>query len=179
LTGSRRDQRCPSAIISACPAIRCCAFVPNKRIIVNLDTFTLVAYENGQEKFKWKVSSGLDTAPTAPGIYQILNHDELAVGSGVELCGNNGCGQWEMYWFMGIYQISPGLINGFHGAVKLPNGDHQRNVGGRDTYGCIMSEDSNAKMLYDWAEDGTIVEIISNEFEPQSALGRQAKNVSL
>lgn len=155
--------------------------VPNKRIVVDLDRLLLVAYENGQQVFSWRVSSGRTEAPTSPGIYQILNHDEVAVGSGVELCGDNGCGQWEMYWFMGIYRVEGGVINGFHGAVRLPNGAllNNGNVGGRDTYGCIMSYNEDAKNLYDWAEKGTVVEIISSEFKPESSLGQQVLNASI
>lgn len=150
--------------------------VKNKRIVVDITTQSLVAYENGQQVFSWKISTGIPSAPTAPGIYQVLNHDELAFGSSYTLCGSQGCGQWKMYWFMGIYEVQPGLVNGFHGAVELPNGGYLGggNVGEPYTFGCVMSLDSNAKLLYDWAEDGTIVEILSHEFPPQSALAQQA-----
>ncbi len=150
--------------------------VPSKRIVVNLDTQYLKAYENGQEIFSWVISSGRDTAPTTPGIFQILSHNETALGSSFTLCGTQGCGQWTMYWFMGVYEVVPGLMNGFHGAVLLPNGGYLGggDVGTPTTFGCIMSLDSNAKLLYDWAEQGTIVEIISSEFPPQSDIGRMA-----
>jgi lipoprotein-anchoring transpeptidase ErfK/SrfK len=151
--------------------------VAYKRIIIDLDSRTLFAYENGQQVFNWRVSSGRENAPTSPGVYQILSHDELAIGSGVSLCGDdNACGVWKMHWFMGIYEVRPGLINGFHGAVELPNGAYLAggNVGGQDTFGCVMSENSNARILYDWAEPGTVVEIVSQEFQPRSQLGRQA-----
>jgi hypothetical protein len=143
---------------------------------VDIDTQSLVAYENGQRVFSWLISTGISSAPTSPGIYQVLNHDELAMGSSYTLCGSQGCGQWKMYWFMGIYEVQPGLVNGFHGAVELPNGGYLGggNVGEPYTFGCVMSLDANAKLLYDWAEDGTIVEIVSSEFPPQSALAQQA-----
>ncbi|MBZ0297302.1 MAG: peptidoglycan binding domain-containing protein [Anaerolineae bacterium] len=149
--------------------------VPNKRIIVDLSTQSLVAYENGQQVFNWLISSGMSSAPTSPGVFQVLSHDDVALGSSYTLCNSQGCGQWEMYWFMGIYEVVPGLMNGFHGAVLLPNGAYLGggNVGAPYTFGCIMSLDSNAKLLYDWAEEGTIVEIISSEFSPQSDLARQ------
>jgi hypothetical protein len=35
-----------------------------------------------------------------------------------------------------------------------------------------MSRSEDAQRLYEWAEDGTIVEIISSEFAPLSDLGR-------
>lgn len=150
--------------------------VPNKRIIVDLETQSLVAYENGQEVFRWLISSGMDSAPTTPGVFQILSHNEVALGSSYTLCGSEGCGQWEMYWFMGIYEVTPGLMNGFHGAVLLPNGAYLGggNVGQPYTFGCIMSLNENAEKLYKWAEIGTIVEIISREYPPQSELARRA-----
>ncbi|MBZ0304184.1 MAG: peptidoglycan binding domain-containing protein, partial [Anaerolineae bacterium] len=89
--------------------------VKNKRIVVDIPTQSLVAYENGQQIFSWKISTGISSAPTAPGTYQILTHDELAYGSSYTLCGSQGCGQWTMHWFMGIYEVQPGLVNGFHG----------------------------------------------------------------
>ncbi len=150
--------------------------VPTKRIVVNLNTQQMIAYENGQPVFQWAISSGISTAPTSPGIYQILSQQEQASGSSFTLCGERGCGQWEMYWFMGVYEVVPGLMNGFHGAVLLPDGTYLGggNVGAPFTFGCIMSEDSQAEQLYRWAEIGTVVEIVSNEFAPVSALGQLA-----
>lgn len=149
--------------------------VTNKRIIVNLDTQSMIAYENGQPVFEWQISSGMSSAPTFPGIYQILTHNEVALGSSYTLCSATGCGEWTMYWFMGIYETVPGLINGFHGAVLLPNGQYLGggNVGRPFTFGCVMSENENAEALFRWADIGTIVEIVSSEFQPQSGLGRQ------
>jgi LysM repeat protein len=148
--------------------------VRNKRIVVNLDTQSMVAYENGQEKFRWLISSGMDKYPTSPGIYQILGHEPEAAGGSFTMCGDAGCGQWTMYWFMGIYEVTPGLMNGFHGAVLLPGNRYLGggNVGSQYTFGCVMATNDNAKLLYDWADEGTIVEIISSEFAPQSDLGR-------
>lgn len=150
--------------------------VPNKRIVVDIDTQSLWAFENGQLVFQWQISTGIDSAPTSPGIYQILSHSETAVGSSIELCGSNSCGSWTMYWFMGIYEVSPGLVNGFHGRVVLPGGTLMGNgtVGRPFTYGCVMSVDSDAEQLYHWAEEGTMVEILSREFPPRSDLARLA-----
>ncbi len=150
--------------------------VPNKRIVIDLGQQSLVAYENDQEVFRWLISSGMSSAPTSPGIYQVLSHDEVAAGSSFTLCGSQGCGQWQMYWFMGIYEVTPGLMNGFHGAVLLPNGAYLGggNVGQPYTFGCIMSLNENAELLYQWAELGTVVEIISSEFPPLSDLAQEA-----
>ena len=151
--------------------------VVNKRIIVDLTYQRLTAYENGRPVFNWSIATGLKDNPTSPGIYQILTHDEIAHGSSFNLCGAQGCGQWKMNWFMGVYEVRPGLMNGFHGAVELPNGTYLNNglVGVPATFGCVMSVDDNARSLYDWAEVGTLVEIISPEYEPKSELALQAR----
>lgn len=150
--------------------------VPNKRIVVNLETQYLVAFENGRVKFEWPISSGVSNAPTSPGIFQVLSREEVTWGSSNQLCDDAGlvCGRWEMYWFMGIYEVIPGLVNGFHGAVLLPNGNYLGggSVGFPATFGCVMSQDDQAQLLYEWAEIGTVVEIISDEFAPMSDLGR-------
>jgi lipoprotein-anchoring transpeptidase ErfK/SrfK len=150
--------------------------IAHKRIIVDLDNQYLVAYENNQVVFEWSISSGLSNAPTSPGIYQILNHDEVAYGGSINYCDDITlvCGQWEMNWFMGIYEVIPGLLNGFHGSVLLPNGNTlgDAQIGTPVTFGCIMSSDEQAKLLYDWAEIGTVVEIISHEYKPYSDLAK-------
>ncbi len=150
--------------------------VPNKRIVVDLETQQLWAFENGQLIFNWLISSGMDRAPTSPGVYQIISHEEQATGGSIELCGDDSCGTWEMYWFMGIYEVVPGLVNGFHGAVLLPGGRYlgDGNVGRPFTYGCVMSNNDQAEQLYLWANEGTVVEIVSTEYAPQSQLARAA-----
>ncbi len=149
--------------------------VPNKRIVVNLSTQSMVAYENGEPVFSWLIASGMDRAPTSPGTYQIISHAEKASGGSSELCSALGCAQWEMDWFMGIYEVIPGLVNGFHGRVLLANGRYlgDGNVGRPLTYGCIMADNANAEALYHWAEEGTIVEILAPIYPPRSELGRQ------
>jgi len=135
--------------------------VRNKRIVVDLSDQYLWAYENGQPVYEWPISSGIASAPTATGVFQILSHEEKARGSSYTLCDADTCGQWVMSWFMGIYEAVPGLMNGFHGAVELPNGRYlgDGQVGRPFTFGCIMSQEDNAILLYNWAEEGTVVEI--------------------
>jgi hypothetical protein len=151
--------------------------VPNKRIVVDLERLWLVAYEDGQVVYDWPISDGRSSAPTAPGIFQILDKTDIAYGSSFALCNDNGeCGQWEMNYFMSIYEVGIGLTNGFHGGVKLPNGAYLD--GGsqqlNSTFGCVMSDDLQAQLLYEWADPGVVVEIISRDFPPQSETARQA-----
>jgi len=150
--------------------------VSHKRIVVDLDRQWMIAYENEEMVFSWAISSGREEAPTYPGTFQILTKEEIAFGSGFSLCNETGCNQWEMYNFMGIYEVTPGLMNGFHGAVLLPNGAYLGG-GGVDypsTFGCVMSENGNSEMLFEWADVGTIVEIVSSEYQPESDLAQQA-----
>ncbi|MGB1285963.1 MAG: L,D-transpeptidase family protein [Aggregatilineales bacterium] len=155
--------------------------VPNKRIVVDLDALWLVAYENDEIVFNWPISSGQNEAPTSPGIFQILLHEEVAYGSSFSLCagGTNQCAQWEMDWFMGIYEVIPGLMNGFHGNVLLPNGALLGGGGSTQrysTFGCVMSDNEQAEALYRWADQGTMVELISSDFAPVSVLGQEAQD---
>ncbi len=155
--------------------------VQNKRIIVDLSRQWLIAFENDEVVFSWGISSGRESAPTYPGIFQILSQVDTAFGGSFALCDSAGldCGQWQMSWFMGVYEVTPGLMNGFHGAVLLPNGAYLGGGGVNhpSTFGCVMSENGNAQQLYQWAEIGTMVEIISDEFPPESDLARRAVEI--
>ncbi len=129
--------------------------VENKRIIISLSKQTVQVYENGQLKWDWVGSTGLPDSPTSPGVFQVQSHEEMAYAA-----------NWDLYmpWFMGIYRPIPGqeFMNGFHG---FPSRDRRqllwtRNLGRPVTYGCILLSTDNAKLLYDWAEDGVVVEIL-------------------
>jgi hypothetical protein len=136
-----------------------------------------VGFEDGEIAFDWQISIGLPDAPTSPGIFQVISKTEEAVGSSVNLCNSEGvCGQWRMEYFMGIYDVAENLTNGFHGVVHLPSGGllGDGSIGAQNTYGCVMSGSENSQFLYQWADEGVVVEILSSEFQPQSDLARQA-----
>ncbi len=129
--------------------------VEGKRIVVSLSGQKMQATENGAVKWEWPVSTGIKSSPTNPGVYQIQTHEEMAYA-----------GQWNLYmpYFMGIYRPVPGqdTMNGFHG---FPSRDRRQLLWTKDlgrpvTYGCILLSTENAKTLYDWAEEGVIVEIV-------------------
>jgi LysM repeat protein len=129
--------------------------VENKRIIVSLSEQRVQAYENGTLKWDWSASTGIDSSPTSPGIFQVQTHEENAYAANWNL--------WMPY-FVGIYRPVPtaDFMNGFHGfptrggATLLWTGD----LGHRVTYGCILVSTENAIALFDWAEDGVVVEIV-------------------
>jgi LysM repeat protein len=128
--------------------------IEHKRIVISLSRQYMWAYENGALLWEWPVSTGIASSPTAPGVFQIQSHDPNAYASSWDL--------WMPY-FMGIYRPVPtsSFMNGFHGfptrdgASLLWTGDLGRPV----TFGCILLGNNSAPALYEWAEEGVIVEI--------------------
>ncbi|MEZ4671826.1 MAG: L,D-transpeptidase family protein [Anaerolineae bacterium] len=127
---------------------------PDKRIVVSISQQHTWVYENGQEKWSWATSTGIPDSPTWPGIYQIISHETNAYA-----------GNWDLWMpnFMGVYQPIPGadFTNGFHGFPT--RGGWQllwtNSLGTRVTYGCILLSNDNVQLLYNWAEEGVVVEI--------------------
>jgi len=125
-----------------------------KRVVVSMSEQRVRVYENGQIKWDWPASTGINDSPTWPGIYQIILHDPNAYAA-----------NWNLYmpWFLGVYRPIPGaaFTNGFHGFPT--RGGSQllwtNSLGTRVTYGCILVSSDNAKLLYDWAQEGVVVEI--------------------
>lgn len=126
--------------------------IPNKRIIVDISDQHLWAYENGTELYSFVISTGIPESPTQPGIFQVQDHD-LSVYAP----------QWDltMPHFISIYEAWPGFFNGFHGLPTLSSGALLwREVLGRPaSFGCIILDLDDGETLYNWAEDGVVVEI--------------------
>lgn len=128
--------------------------VPNKRIIVSMSEQRVRVYENGNVRWDWLASTGISSSPTWPGVYQIISHETNAYA-----------GNWDLWMpsFLGVYRPIPGqaFTNGFHGFPT--RGGSQllwtNNLGTRVTYGCILLSSENAAQLYNWAENGVVVEI--------------------
>jgi lipoprotein-anchoring transpeptidase ErfK/SrfK len=128
--------------------------VKEKRIIVSISQQRMWAYEKGALTWEWPVSTGIPSSPTAPGIFQIQSHDAEAYAA-----------SWNLWMphFMGIYRPVPSshFMNGFHGfptrggSTLLWTGD----LGHPVTYGCILVSSDNAVTLYNWADEGVVVEV--------------------
>lgn len=129
-------------------------FNPNKRIIVSISQQRTYVYENGQLIHEWVSSTGINSSPTWTGIYQVLSREPNAYAE-----------NWNLYMpnFIGIYAPVPGsgFTNGFHGFPTRGGGQllWENSLGRRVTYGCILLSDANVQILYNWAEEGVIVEI--------------------
>jgi len=126
--------------------------VPNKRIVISISKQRLWAYENGELLSEHVISTGMDRSPTQPGVFQVQTHEIEAYAS-----------VWDLYMphFIGIYEAWPGFMNGIHGLPTLSNGQRLwANVLGRPaSYGCIIMKLGAAEWLYNWAENGVVVEI--------------------
>jgi lipoprotein-anchoring transpeptidase ErfK/SrfK len=126
--------------------------VPGKRITVSLSSQMMWAYENDALTWEWPVSTGRPSSPTAPGVFQIQSHELDAYAPDWDL---------NMPHFMGIYRPVPDsdVMNGFHGFPSRGGAQvvWTNSLGQQVTYGCILVSSDNAALLYDWAEDGTIV----------------------
>jgi lipoprotein-anchoring transpeptidase ErfK/SrfK len=126
--------------------------VPNKRIVINLGEQRLRVFQDGQRIGQHVISTGIDRSPTQPGVFQVQTHDPNAYAS-----------VWDLYMpnFLGIYEAWPGFMNGIHGLPTLSNGQRLwANVLGRPaSYGCIILDLDTAEWLYQWAENGVVVEI--------------------
>jgi lipoprotein-anchoring transpeptidase ErfK/SrfK len=141
--------------IPAADALLPLPVVPNKRIIVSLSEQRTRVYEDGGLKWDWPSSTGIADSPTAPGVFQVQSHEPNAYA-----------GNWDLWMpsFMGIYRPVPtsDFMNGFHGfptrgnAQLLWTGD----LGHPVTYGCILLSSENADLLYQWAEEGVVVEVV-------------------
>jgi lipoprotein-anchoring transpeptidase ErfK/SrfK len=128
--------------------------VEEKRLVVSLTEQKMWAYESGEIKWEWPVSTGIASSPTAPGVFQIQTHEPNAYAA-----------NWDLWMphFLGIYRPVPtsDFMNGFHGFPSR-NGSQllwTNDLGQPVTYGCILLSSDNAATLYDWAEAGVVVEV--------------------
>lgn len=126
--------------------------IPNKRIIINLSKQRLLVYQDGHQIHNYVISTGIDRSPTQPGVFQVLEHKPNAYASVWDLTMPN---------FLGIYEAWPGFMNGIHGLPMLSNGTRLwANILGKPaSFGCIILDLPAAKELYQWAENGVVVEI--------------------
>ncbi len=126
--------------------------VLNKRIVISISQQRMWTYQDGQQLNEYVISTGIDRSPTQPGVFQVRTHELDAYA---EL--------WNLHMphFLGIYESWPGFMNGIHGLPTLSNGQRLwENVLGRPaSYGCIILNLDAAETVYNWAEDGVVVEI--------------------
>jgi lipoprotein-anchoring transpeptidase ErfK/SrfK len=125
---------------------------PGKRIIIYLARQRLEVFQDKNRLRQFVISTGIDRSPTQPGVFQVQTHIDNAYAS-----------VWDLYMpnFLGIYESWPGFMNGIHGLPTLSNGQRlwANILGSPASYGCIILDLPAASWLYNWAEDGVVVEI--------------------
>jgi lipoprotein-anchoring transpeptidase ErfK/SrfK len=126
--------------------------IPNKRIVIGIGQQRLWVYQDGNLLSKHVISTGIDRSPTQPGVFQVQTHELNAYASVWDL---------TMPHFLGVYEAWPGFMNGIHGLPMLSTGRRLwKNILGKPaSYGCIIMDLDEAEWLYNWAEDGVVVEI--------------------
>jgi hypothetical protein len=126
--------------------------VANKRVLISLSKQRLTVFQDGNQIRQFVISTGIDRSPTQPGVFQVQTHEPTAYAS-----------VWDLYMpnFLGIYEAWPGFMNGIHGLPTLSNGRRlwENILGSPASYGCIILGLDEAKWLYNWAENGVVVEI--------------------
>jgi len=127
--------------------------VLGKRIVISISEQHMWVYENFALKSEHVISTGLSNSPTLPGVFQVQTHEINAYAS-----------NWDLWMphFMGIYEAVPGFMNGIHGLPVLSNGVRlwANVLGSPASYGCIIMDLPSGEALYNWAENGVVVEIL-------------------
>jgi lipoprotein-anchoring transpeptidase ErfK/SrfK len=122
----------------------------SKYILVDISEQHMYVYEGDVLVYSFVASTGMNNA-TRAGTFYVQSKIPNAYGATWNI--------WMPNW-LGIYW-SGGLENGIHALPILPNGATlwAGYLGRPISYGCVVLGSYEAKLLYDWAEIGTPVEI--------------------
>lgn len=146
-----------------------------KKIIISLENQQLLAIENHIVIMTTPVSTGASGYATPKGLYKILNHVDVAYSSEYELYMDNWMALSSLkYGFRGYglhrlpyWKVNPARYEGQEGQVLngrlYTNGklyEDYSHLGEKRSHGCIRLDIVASKVLYDWTENGTLVEII-------------------
>jgi lipoprotein-anchoring transpeptidase ErfK/SrfK len=122
----------------------------SKYILVSISEQHMYVYEGDQLVYSFVASTGMHNA-TRVGTFAVQDKIPNAWGS--------TWGIWMPNW-LGIYWAA-GLENGIHALPILSNGQTlwAGFLGRPISYGCVVLGTYESRLLYDWAEIGTPVEI--------------------
>lgn len=126
--------------------------IADKRIVISISEQHMWTYQDEKQLNDYVISTGIDRSPTQPGIFQVQTHELSAYAALWDL---------TMPHFLGIYEAWPGFMNGIHGLPTLSNGQQLwASILGRPaSYGCIILNTGPAEDVFNWAENGVVVEI--------------------
>lgn len=122
----------------------------SKYILVDISDQHMYVYENDALIHSFVASTGINNA-TRVGTFAVQSKFDNAYGATWDI--------WMPNW-LGIYYAG-GLENGIHALPILPSGATlwEGFLGRPVSYGCVVLGTYESKLLYDWAEMGTTVEI--------------------
>lgn len=126
------------------------SYAGSKYILVDISEQHMYVYEGGSLLYSFVASTGMNNA-TRVGTFAVQSKIPRAYGATWNI--------WMPNW-LGIYWAG-GLENGIHALPILPNGATlwEGFLGRPISYGCVVLGTYDSKVLYDWAEIGTPVEI--------------------
>ncbi len=124
---------------------------PPKRIEIDISQQRFYAWEGDTLVYSFPTSTGLPGQDTAIGHFQVLDKMPMAYSSVWRL---------KMPYWLGIYYVG-NIENGIHGLPIRPDGSVMWGglLGQRASYGCVILSTEAARLIYDWAEIGTVVDI--------------------
>jgi hypothetical protein len=133
-----------------------------KRIVVDLDKQTATALEDGKPVKTMPISSGKPGHVTTKGHFKIYEKDKDHKSSTYGKCGSKS-GKRDVSGGAGSckkgekYEGAPmPYFQRFNGGQGLHKG---MLPGHPDSHGCVRLSEDNAKWVWDWAENGTPVDV--------------------
>jgi LysM repeat protein len=122
-----------------------------KRVVVDISEQHLYAYQGEMVVYSFVASTGMHSSPTRTGTFSVLNKISNAYASTWNL---------QMPYWLGVYW-SGGLQNGIHALPILSSGQQlwAGYLGTPISYGCIVLDTYEARLLYEWVDVGTPVVI--------------------
>ncbi|HLH24019.1 MAG TPA: L,D-transpeptidase family protein [Chloroflexota bacterium] len=118
-----------------------------KTIEVWLGQQRMVLTEDGEVVHQFPVATGVKGAETPPGTYSVLYKMPIARFVGTNPNGSH-------YDIPDVHWVLP-----FYGDYTIHGAYWRHNFGTPGSAGCVSLTDANAKVVYDWADVGTRVEI--------------------
>ncbi len=118
-----------------------------KVIDVSLGSQKMTLLEDGQPVWSAPVATGVRGAETPPGTYQVLYKMPIARFRGVNPNGSH-YDIPDVHWVMAFY-----------GDYTIHGAYWRHNFGTPGSAGCISLTDANAKYVFDWSPEGTIVQV--------------------
>jgi LysM repeat protein len=123
----------------------------DKRILIDLSEQRMYVYQAGDLLHVWLVSTGVPGAETITGNFEVLDKLPSAYAYTWGL---------QMPYWLGIYWAGS-LQNGIHALPISASGQvlWDGYLGEPVSYGCIILSTENARILYNWTQVGTPVDI--------------------